>query len=193
MEAKLSSFLNEIKDYISMDKINKFRKTIIQFEKENNVKLSIQWDEAITSTGAEIIVKTKKVPKDLEKRLYELLDVEEVKFKINEENSDEEIVETCMKIFNYLEDIGKRNKGYYFNLGYLLSILKSRSNTEKEFLAYAKEKFNRSKTIINDYIRFYIICNSYSILMSCNLSYREIMKNLPEIKTIIDQRTDVVG
>lgn len=74
----------------------------------------------------------------------------------------------------------------------LLSILKSRYKPEKVFLAYAKQTFDRTKTIINDYIRFYIICNTYTVLIRCNLSYREIMKNLPEIRDILDKQADGV-
>jgi cellulose biosynthesis protein BcsQ len=188
MEDALSNFLNEVKEFIPDDKLNKFNKCITKFEKDNNIQLNIQWNAR--DIAAIIVKKAKKVPVDLEKRLNETFAVGSVKFDINEESSDEEIVDTCMKIFNHLDDIEKRNKGFYYNLGYLLSILKSRYNNEKEFLAYAKEKFNRSKTIITDYIRFYTICIKYTKLMNCNLSYREIMRNLPEIREILSDASD---
>ena len=54
-------------------------------------------------------------------------------------------------------------------------------------MEYAKGEFNRSKAIITDYIRFYVECNNHKSLINCNLSYREIMKNLPEIRKIFEK------
>ena len=170
MESILHEFINEIKDYISKDKQDDFKKCVEKFEKENNLKLN--------SVEKPILVKKKKVPEDLEKRLFEITNVEKITFKFNDKSSDIEIIDICDKILNYLDDLEKRNKTYYYTLGELLSILKSRSSNEKEFLTFAKEKFNRSESTINNYIRFYNICNEYSILITCNLSYREIIKNL---------------
>lgn len=166
-----------------MIKQKKFKECVAKFEKENNLKLNIDWEKEVAKEK-----KKKAIPEDLEKRLNEACEVKNVNFTTNDKSSDEEIVDTCKRIFKYLDDAEKKNKVYYLNLGYLLSILKSRYNSENEFLEYAKEQFNRSKTTLTDYIRFYAVCNQHSILTNCNLSYREIMKNLPEIKEMLVQR-----
>ena len=93
MEDALSSFINEIKEFIPDDKINQFKKAVKQLE--TNLKLSI---ESQTTSKQKNTTDLKKVPTDLKKKLLETFDVEEVKFKINEKSSDEEIVDTCMKI-----------------------------------------------------------------------------------------------
>lgn len=53
------------------------------------------------------------------------------------------------------------------------------------FLAFTKEKFKRRNPTINEFIRFYNIFDNYYNIVTYNATYREIKKNLPEIKEML--------
>ena len=200
MEEKISVFLNEIIYFIHEDKIRSFIKTVKRFGKENNMKININTTNNMVCSETEIKTQTKLSP-DLKKRLFETINYinnedlyderekleNEIK-KIHNESLVEEIVPVCKNILNYLDINKKRNKRFYYTVGSYFSIIKSKFETEKEFLAYAKREFDRSSTTLKDYIRFYNTCNEYDHILFCNLTYREIIKNYSEIITLLKSR-----
>jgi hypothetical protein len=121
MDDIFSNFIKEIYTYISNDKLDKFIKCVKNFEKENNLNLNILENNL---PSKEIKIKKKKVPKDLEKKLFEITNVEKITFKFNEKSSDDEIIDICDRILNYLDDLEKRNKTYIKLILYTWGIIK---------------------------------------------------------------------
>jgi hypothetical protein len=178
--------INEIKTFIPENNIETFNNYVANFEKQNNFACTLIGQSPNPDKSTK--TKKKKVPKDLEKRLFETVEVKPPKYNFDKDTAtNAELVEIGNQILSYLVNQEKKNKGYYYNIGDILFCLKEKYTSEKEFLAYAKREFNRSKSIILDYIRFYDECNTYNGLINCNLSYREIMKNLVEIRKIFEK------
>ena len=82
--------------------------------------------------------------------------------------------------------MNKRNKHYYYYFGYHLQRFKNIyiiENTVEDFNRFIEERYKKTK--LHNYMRFYDLCYKYEILLSCDLTFSEIIHNTPEILKII--------
>ena len=186
MEKLLQIILNE---YIPKNKINKFSKLISEYGFNN---LTYYNEEKQSKTNP------LKIPIDiLKQRLYnKISEVEEP--KVEEVDSDQRtdyvlwqlpkadssdqdtLLNKCDVFINKIKNTNKRNKHYYYYFGYYLQRFKNIyviDHSIEDFNKFIEERYNMKKSKLYSYIQFFKLCQEYQILLTCNLTFTEIINN----------------
>ena len=178
MEKLLQIILNE---YIPKNKINKFCKLISEYGFNN---LTYCQEEK------ELKIDYFKIPIDiLKQRLHnKISEVEEPKVEEVDSNDQNTLLNKCDEFISKINNMNKRNKHYYYYFGYYLQRFKNIyiiENTVADFNKFIEVRYNIKKTKLCNYMRFYDLCQKYEILLTCDLTFSEIIHNTPEILKII--------
>ena len=186
MEKLLQIILNE---YIPKNKINKFSKLISEYGFNN---LTYYNEEKQSKTNP------LKIPIDiLKQRLYnKISEVEEP--KVEEVDSDQRtdyvlwqlpkadssdqdtLLNKCDVFINKIKNTNKRNKHYYYYFGYYLQRFKNIyviDHSIEDFNKFIEERYEMKKSKLYSYIQFFKLCQEYQILLTCNLTFTEIINN----------------
>ena len=195
MEKLLQIILNE---YIPKNKINKFSKLISEYGFNN---LTYYNEEKQSKTNP------LKIPLDiLKQRLYnKISEVEEP--KVEEVDSDQRtdyvlwqlpkadssdqdtLLNKCDVFINKIKNTNKRNKHYYYYFGYYLQRFKNIyviDHSIEDFNKFIEERYEMKKSKLYSYIQFFKLCQEYQILLTCNLSFTEIINNGINIKFLLN-------
>ena len=196
MEKLLQIILNE---YIPKKKINKFSKLISEYGFNN---LTYYNEEKQSKTNP------LKIPIDiLKQRLYnKISEVEEP--KVEEVDSDQRtdyvlwqlpkadssdqdtLLKKCDVFINKIKNTNKRNKHYYYYyFGYYLQRFKNIyviDHSIEDFNKFIEERYNMKKSKLYSYIQFFKLCQEYQILLTCNLTFTEIINNGINIKFLLN-------
>ena len=195
MEKLLQIILNE---YIPKNKINKFSKLISEYGFNN---LTYYNEEKQSKTNP------LKIPIDiLKQRLYnKISEVEEP--KVEEVDSDQRtdyvlwqlpkadssdqdtLLNKCDVFINKIKNTNKRNKHYYYYFGYYLQRFKNIyviDHSIEDFNKFIEERYNMNKSKLYSYIQFFKLCQEYQILLTCNLTFTEIINNGINIKFLLN-------
>jgi len=173
----LQTILN---DYIPKNKVKSF----LELMNENGFKSSsfkYFIDEEPNKHKISIV--------ELRKRLFSrIVKVEEPNFNLEIDITNEkEIIDKCDSIVDKILYDNKKNKRYYFHLGKYLSLLKSHfilSDTIDNFNNFIDDRYKIKLSTLHKYMKFYILCDQFKDLIFCDLSFTDIMDNVPEIKKI---------
>ena len=195
MEKLLQIILNE---YIPKNKINKFSKLISEYGFNN---LTYYNEEKQSKTNP------LKIPLDiLKQRLYnKISEVEEP--KVEEVDSDQRtyyvlwqlpkadssdqdtLLNKCDVFINKIKNTNKRNKHYYYYFGYYLQRFKKIyviDHSIEDFNKFIEERYEMKKSKLYSYIQFFKLCQKYQILLTCNLTFTEIINNGINIKFLLN-------
>ena len=195
MEKLLQIILNE---YIPKNKINKFSKLISEYGFNN---LTYYNEEKQSKTNP------LKIPIDiLKQRLYnKISEVEEP--KVEEVDSDQRtdyvlwqlpkadssdqdtLLNKCDVFINKIKNTNKRNKHYYYYFGYYLQRFKNIyviDHSIEDFNKFIEERYEMKKSKLYSYIQFLKLCQEYQILLTCNLTFTEIINNGINIKFLLN-------
>ena len=195
MEKLLQIILNE---YIPKNKINKFSKLISEYGFNN---LTYYNEEKQSKTNP------LKIPIDiLKQRLYnKISEVEEP--KVEEVDSDQRtdyvlwqlpkadssdqdtLLNKCDVFINKIKNTNKRNKHNYYYFGYYLQRFKNIyviDHSIEDFNKFIEERYNMKKSKLYSYIQFFKLCQEYQILLTCNLTFTEIINNGINIKFLLN-------
>ena len=195
MEKLLQIILNE---YIPKNKINKFSKLISEYGFNN---LTYYNEEKQSKTNP------LKIPIDiLKQRLYnKISEVEEP--KVEEVDSDQRtdyvlwqlpkadssdqdtLLNKCDVFINKIKNTNKRNKHYYYYFGYYLQRFKNIyviDHSIEDFNKFIEERYEMKKSKLYSYIQFFKLCQEYQILLTCNLTFTEIINNGINIKFLLN-------
>ena len=195
MEKLLQIILNE---YIPKNKINKFSKLISEYGFNN---LTYYNEEKQSKTNP------LKIPIDiLKQRLYnKVSEVEEP--KVEEVDSDQRtdyvlwqlpkadssdqdtLLNKCDVFINKIKNTNKRNKHYYYYFGYYLQRFKNIyviDHSIEDFNKFIEERYEMKKSKLYSYIQFFKLCQEYQILLTCNLTFTEIINNGINIKFLLN-------
>ena len=195
MEKLLQIILNE---YIPKNKINKFSKLITEYGFNN---LTYYNEEKQSKTNP------LKIPIDiLKQRLYnKISEVEEP--KVEEVDSDQRtdyvlwqlpkadssdqdtLLNKCDEFISKINNTNKRNKHYYYYFGYYLQRFKNIyviDHSIEDFNNFIEERYNMKKSKLYSYIQFFKLCQEYQILLTCNLTFTEIINNGINIKFLLN-------
>ena len=195
MEKLLQIILNE---YIPKNKINKFSKLISEYGFNN---LTYYNEEKQSKTNP------LKIPIDiLKQRLYnKISEVEEP--KVEEVDSDQRtdyvlwqlpkadssdqdtLLNKCDVFINKIKNTNKRNKHDYYYFGYYLQRFKNIyviDHSIEDFNKFIEERYEMKKSKLYSYIQFFKLCQEYQILLTCNLTFTEIINNGINIKFLLN-------
>ena len=195
MEKLLQIILNE---YIPKNKINKFSKLISEYGFNN---LTYYNEEKQSKTNP------LKIPIDiLKQRLYnKISEVEEP--KVEEVDSDQRtdyvlwqlpkadssdqdtLLNKCDVFINKIKNTNKRNKHYYYYFGYYLQRFKNIyviDHSIEDFNKFIEERYEMKKSKLYSYIQFFKLCQEYQILLTCDLTFTEIINNGINIKFLLN-------
>ena len=195
MEKLLQIILNE---YIPKNKINKFSKLISEYGFNNLTYYNEEKQSKINPL---------KIPIDiLKQRLYnKISEVEEP--KVEEVDSDQRIdyvlwqlpkadssdqdtlLNKCDVFINKIKNTNKRNKHYYYYFGYYLQRFKNIyviDHSIEDFNKFIEERYEMKKSKLYSYIQFFKLCQEYQILLTCNLTFTEIINNGINIKFLLN-------
>ena len=195
MEKLLQIILNEC---IPKNKINKFSKLISEYGFNN---LTYYNEEKQSKTNP------LKIPIDiLKQRLYnKISEVEEP--KVEEVDSDQRtdyvlwqlpkadssdqdtLLNKCDVFINKIKNTNKRNKHYYYYFGYYLQRFKNIyviDHSIEDFNKFIEERYKMKKSKLYSYIQFLKLCQEYQILLTCNLTFTEIINNGINIKILLN-------
>ena len=168
----LQIILNE---YIPKNKINKFSKLISEYGFNN---LTYYNEEKQSKTNP------LKIPIDiLKQRLYnKISEVEEPKVEEVDVNSIDQdtLLNKCDVFINKIKNTNKRNKHYYYYFGYYLQRFKNIyviDHSIEDFNKFIEERYEMKKSKLYSYIQFFKLCQEYQILLTCNLTFTEIINN----------------
>ena len=189
MEKLLQIILNE---YIPKNKINKFSKLISEYGFNN---LTYYNEEKQSKTNP------LKIPIDiLKQRLYNKISeveepkVEEVDSALGQlpevDSSDQDtLLNKCDVFINKIKNTNKRNKHYYYYFGYYLQRFKNIyviDHSIEDFNKFIEERYEMKKSKLYSYIQFFKLCQEYQILLTCNLTFTEIINNGINIKFLLN-------
>ena len=180
MDKLLEIILNE---YIPKNKINKFSKLITEYGFNNLTYYNEEKERKLDYNKISIDL--------LKQRLFnKIKEVEEPKVEEVDVNSTDQegLLSKCDEFINKIKSTDKRNKHYYYYFGYYLQRFKNiyiMENTFEDFNRFMEERYNMKKTKLCNYMRFYDLCQKYEILLTCDLTFTEILHNTPEILKII--------
>ena len=179
MEKLLQIILNE---YIPKNKINKFSKLISEYGFNN---LTYYNEEKQSKTNP------LKIPIDiLKKRLYnKISEVEEPKVEEVDSSDQDTLLNKCDVFINKIKNTNKRNKHYYYYFGYYLQRFKNIyviDHSIEDFNKFIEERYNMKKSKLYSYIQFFKLCQEYQILLTCNLTFTEIINNGINIKFLLN-------
>ena len=190
----LQIILNE---YIPKNKINKFSKLISEYGFNN---LTYYNEEKQSKTNP------LKIPIDiLKQRLYnKISEVEEqtrleAGLLLSAESKVEEVdvnsidqdtlLNKCDVFINKIKNTNKRNKHYYYYFGYYLQRFKNIyviDHSIEDFNKFIEERYEMKKSKLYSYIQFFKLCQEYQILLTCNLTFTEIINNGINIKFLLN-------
>ena len=179
MEKLLQIILNE---YIPKNKINKFSKLISEYGFNN---LTYYNEEKQSKTNP------LKIPLDiLKQRLYnKISEVEEPKVEEVDSSDQDTLLNKCDVFINKIKNTNKRNKHYYYYFGYYLQRFKNIyviDHSIEDFNKFIEERYNMKKSKLYSYIQFFKLCQEYQILLTCNLTFTEIINNGINIKFLLN-------
>ena len=179
MEKLLLIILNE---YIPKNKINKFSKLISEYGFNN---LTYYNEEKQSKTNP------LKIPIDiLKQRLYnKISEVEEPKVEEVDSSDQDTLLNKCDVFINKIKNTNKRNKHYYYYFGYYLQRFKNIyviDHSIEDFNKFIEERYNMKKSKLYSYIQFFKLCQEYQILLTCNLTFTEIINNGINIKFLLN-------
>ena len=179
MEKLLQIILNE---YIPKNKINKFSKLISEYGFNN---LTYYNEEKQSKTNP------LKIPIDiLKQRLYnKISEVEEPKVEEVDSSDQDTLLNKCDVFINKIKNTNKRNKHYYYYFGYYLQRFKNIyviDHSIEDFNKFIEERYNMKKSKLYSYIQFFKLCQEYQILLTCNLTFTEIINNGINIKFLLN-------
>ena len=179
MEKLLQIILNE---YIPKNKINKFSKLISEYGFNN---LTYYNEEKQSKTNP------LKIPIDiLKQRLYnKISEVEEPKVEEVDSSDQDTLLNKCDVFINKIKNTNKRNKHYYYYFGYYLQRFKNIyviDHSIDDFNKFIEERYNMKKSKLYSYIQFFKLCQEYQILLTCNLTFTEIINNGINIKFLLN-------
>ena len=195
MEKLLQIILNE---YIPKNKINKFSKLISEYGFNN---LTYYNEEKQSKMDYY------KIPLDiLKQRLYnKISEVEEP--NVEEVDSDQRtdyvlwqlpkadssdqdtLLNKCDVFINKIKNTNKRNKHYYYYFGYYLQRFKNIyviDHSIEDFNKFIEERYEMKKSKLYSYIQFFKLCQEYQILLTCDLTFTEIINNGINIKFLLN-------
>ena len=189
MEKLLQIILNEC---IPKNKINKFSELVGEYGFNN---LTYYNEEKQSKTNP------LKIPIDiLKQRLYNKISeveepkVEEVDSALGQlpevDSSDQDtLLNKCDVFINKIKNTNKRNKHYYYYFGYYLQRFKNIyviDHSIEDFNKFIEERYNMKKSKLYSYIQFFKLCQEYQILLTCNLTFTEIINNGVNIKFLLN-------
>ena len=179
MEKLLQIILNE---YIPKNKINKFSKLISEYGFNN---LTYYNEEKQSKTNP------LKIPIDiLKQRLYnKISEVEEPKVEEVDSSDQDTLLNKCDVFINKIKNTNKRNKHYYYYFGYYLQRFKNIyviDHSIEDFNKFIEERYEMKKSKLYSYIQFFKLCQEYQILLTCNLTFTEIINNGINIKLLLN-------
>ena len=179
MEKLLQIILNE---YIPKNKINKFSKLISEYGFNN---LTYYNEEKQSKTNP------LKIPIDiLKQRLYnKISEVEEPKVEEVDSSDQDTLLNKCDVFINKIKNTNKRNKHYYYYFGYYLQRFKNIyviDHSIEDFNKFIEERYEMKKSKLYSYIQFFKLCQEYQILLTCNLTFTEIINNGINIKFLLN-------
>ena len=190
----LQIILNE---YIPKNKINKFSKLISEYGFNN---LTYYNEEKQSKTNP------LKIPIDiLKQRLYNkiseveeqtrleaglLLSAEPKVEEVDVNSIDQDtLLNKCDVFINKIKNTNKRNKHYYYYFGYYLQRFKNIyviDHSIEDFNKFIEERYEMKKSKLYSYIQFFKLCQEYQILLTCNLTFTEIINNGINIKFLLN-------
>ena len=139
---------------------------------------------------------------------------EQPRFEIINTSDKEEVLKSCDSIAKKIIYEDKKNKVYYYHFGKNLSLLKehyclkavgikerSKGNIipvallpvgikplplplPLPFHNFIEDRYKIKLSTIFKYLKFYNLCEKYDCLLDCDLSFSEIMNNVPEILSL---------
>ena len=123
---------------------------------------------------------------------------EQPRFEIINTSDKEEVLKSCDSIAKKIIYEDKKNKVYYYHFGKNLSLLKEhyclkavgikeRSSVGIKplpFHNFIEDRYKIKLSTIFKYLKFYNLCEKYDCLLDCDLSFSEIMNNVPEILSL---------
>ena len=179
MEKLLQIILNE---YIPKNKINKFSKLISEYGFNN---LTYYNEEKQSKMDYY------KIPLDiLKQRLHnKISEVEEPKVEEADSSDQDTLLNKCDVFINKIKNTNKRNKHYYYYFGYYLQRFKNIyviDHSIEDFNKFIEERYNMKKSKLYSYIQFFKLCQEYQILLTCNLTFTEIINNGINIKFLLN-------
>ena len=204
----LQIILNE---YIPKNKINKFSKLISEYgfnnltyyneekqSKTNPLKIpidilkqrlynKISEVEEQTRLEAGLLLSAEQTRlSDESSELRSEPKVEEV--DVNSIDQDT-LLNKCDVFINKIKNTNKRNKHYYYYFGYYLQRFKNIyviDHSIEDFNKFIEERYEMKKSKLYSYIQFFKLCQEYQILLTCNLTFTEIINNGINIKFLLN-------
>ena len=164
------------------NKINKFSKLISEYGFNN---LTYYNEEKQSKTNP------LKIPIDiLKQRLYnKISEVEEPKAEEVDSSDQDTLLNKCDVFINKIKNTNKRNKHYHYYFGYYLQRFKNIyviDHSIEDFNKFIEERYNMKKSKLYSYIQFFKLCQEYQILLTCNLTFTEIINNGINIKFLLN-------
>ena len=99
------------------------------------------------------------------------------------------LLNKCDVFINKIKNTNKRNKHYYYYFGYYLQRFKNIyviDHSIEDFNKFIEERYNMKKSKLYSYIQFFKLCQEYQILLTCNLTFTEIINNGINIKFLLN-------
>ena len=170
MNELLQIILNE---YIPTNKINKFSILLKEYGFNN-----------LTYYNEEKELKIKNIDMLRQKLFSKIKEVEEPKVEEVDSTDQNILLNKCDEFINKIINIDKKTKHYYFYFGYFLQRFKNIyviDHTAEDFNKFIEERYNMKKSKLYSYIQFFKLCQEYEILLTCDLTFTEIINNNPDI------------
>ena len=106
------------------------------------------------------------------------------------DSSDQDtLLNKCDVFINKIKNTNKRNKHYYYYFGYYLQRFKNIyviDHSIEDFNKFIEERYNMKKSKLYSYIQFFKLCQEYQILLTCDLTFTEIINNGINIKFLLN-------
>ena len=99
------------------------------------------------------------------------------------------LLNKCDVFINKIKNTNKRNKHYYYYFGYYLQRFKNIyviDHSIEDFNKFIEERYEMKKSKLYSYIQFFKLCQEYQILLTCNLTFTEIINNGINIKFLLN-------
>lgn len=202
MEERFYKVLNKILiNFIPKTKLNQFKDLIL----ENDIDIEkLYWSSATGSPLEPLENGSGPLPfpkpnrqklsiEEIRKRLKNKMNhpsEEQPRFEIINTSDKEEVLKSCDSIAKKIIYEDKKNKVYYYHFGKNLSLLKEHYCLKAvgikplPFHNFIEDRYKIKLSTIFKYLKFYNLCEKYDCLLDCDLSFSEIMNNVPEILSL---------
>ena len=134
-----------------------------------------------------------KIPLDiLKQRLYnKISEVEEPNVEEVDSIDQNTLLNKCDEFISKINNMNKRNKHYYYYFGYYLQRFKNiyvKDHSIEDFNKFIEERYNMKKSKLYSYLQlqFFKLCQEYQILLTCNLTFTEIINKGTNIKFLLN-------